>query len=618
MDFSLGPTPPNVLGNLTTDLIKRLAKNPYAPIDNAIAGTAKAFPRYEGLSTTLREWLGSLAVAKALTEYVEGRQGRDEVNLEELVGVLVRNTQFFVPVSAKVAAREIVSRFLVEIRDEYLKIPERGIPHIANRLEVLRAESWEQFEELKACEPPLHIDRPAKLTRERIDPLLRPYNTFIDMIGRASELSELEAFCDDLAAFRWKVLTGHGGVGKTRLALELAKRREQSGWRAGFLSTESLKSWVGRDRFQTWAPAADTLVIIDYAGGRTDHLRILIERCGGWAEERDGRARVRLLLLEREADPESGWLHGLLSSPQGSLRDQIEGALVPVREIKEPGGRDTDAAIVEILQATFDAWSRLPGEGKSPSSPALDEAALRELRRQTEGRPLLLQMAALRACDHGKPEMLTGWKREDLLDHAVKRERHYVERRLGAGTTRARLVERGIALLTFTGPMAKDDPKWLKLLAADSEARGFPHAQSGEVSEDVAGLLGESRDGGASRIVPLGPDLLAEAFAVTVFSAGSGSPVAAIEAAVNCSGDAAWDSLLRAAADLRNVGEMSVVSRWLEDLKRKWKGELRRAASRALKALATETSSASVVSLQATRNNLLDICQDLLWSEELR
>jgi hypothetical protein len=566
MPFSLGQIPAHILGNLANDLIKRLPKNPYAPIDNTIARTAAAFPQYEGLCRTLREWLGSLAVARALTKYVEGRLGRGEVDLEELVDVLIRDAQFYLPDGAEAAASEIISRFLVEIRDQYLKLPQRGIPHIANRLEILRAESWEQFDELIACEPALHIDRPAKLTRERIDPLLRPHNAFIGLIGRMSELAELDAFCDDPAAFRWKVLTGHGGVGKTRLALELAKRREQSGWRAGFLSTESVKSWVGCDRFQAWAPVADTLVTIDYAGGRTDHLKILLERCGGWAEERDGRARVRLLLLEREADPESGWLHGLLSSPEGSLRDQIQGALAPVREIKVPGGPDSDAAIVEILRATFEAWARLPGERKAPPFPELDEAALRELRRQTEGRPLLLQMAALRACDHGKPEMLTGWRREDLLEYAVRRERHYVERRCGAGTTRALLVERGVAFLTFTGPTAKDDRKWLRLLSADAQTRGYPHAQPGEVSQDVAALLGESQEDHGSRIVPLGPDLLAEAFAVTVFSAGSGSPVRAIEAALKCAGPAAWVSLLRATVDLYGLEKLGTIESWLVSL----------------------------------------------------
>jgi hypothetical protein len=553
MGSFLGKITLGVLGNLTADLLEWLAKKPCVPIDNAIASTAAAFPQYEGLPATLRQWLSSLAVAKVLAKCVEGRQGREEIHLEELVDALMRDTQFFLPGGARKAAQEIVSRFLVEIREEYLKVPERGIPHVANRLEILRAESWEQFEELRACEPPLRIDRPRPLTRERIDLLLRPHNAFIRLIGRASELGQLDAFCDAPAAFRWKVLTGHGGVGKTRLALELAKGREHSGWRAGFLPGESLKSWVSRDRFGTWAPLADTLLIIDYAANKTEHLETLLERCGRWADERPGAVRLRLLLLEREADLKSGWLHDLLGTPEGSLRDQIQGALEPGLEIKAPGGHESDAAVMDILRATFDAWSRLPGDGKAPPFPALDEAALGELRRQTEGRPLLLQMAALRVCDHGKPEMLTGWKREDLLDYAVERERHYVGRRFGADTPRALLAERAIAFLTFIGPMPRDDPKWRALLAEDAQSLGFPHTQPGEVSADVAALLGESQDGPTARIVPLGPDLLARAFAVTVLSQPPGSLVPAIEAMLERAGVLAWWGLVRAAADLNGL-----------------------------------------------------------------
>jgi hypothetical protein len=191
----------------------------------------------------------------------------------------------------------------------------------------------------KAYDPSLQIDRPMKLTRERIDLLLQPQNAFIPLIGRTSELAELNAFCDDPAAFRWKVLTGSPGIGKTRLALELAKSREQSGWHAGFLSAYSLKSWVENNHFQTWAPTRDTLIIIDHAATTVGALKVLLARCARWADERTVNIRLRLVLLEREAHPEGGkfhehdWLHGLVTSRQGSLRDQIQGALGPSRNL---------------------------------------------------------------------------------------------------------------------------------------------------------------------------------------------------------------------------------------------------------------------------------------------
>jgi tetratricopeptide (TPR) repeat protein len=484
--------------------------------------------------------------------------------------VFLRDTQFFLPDAAHEAAGKIVTHFLVEVRDEYLKIPALGIPLVANRVEEVLTLVRSYFERLDIPipaappQPSLQIDRPKTLTRERLNLLLRPYNEFIGVIGRDPEMGALDLFCNHPAAFRWKVMTGDGGVGKTRLALELAKRLKDSGWCAGFLSAAALASFVQHDEFPRWAPLVGMLIVVDYAASKTEDLKRLLEQCGRWGQEPGGAIRLRLLLLEREAVPESGWLHGLLGSTEGLLRDQIQDALEPIMEVKAPGRDDPNAAMQDILRATFDAWSRLPGQSKTPPFPALDQAALRELRRQTEGRPLFLQMAALRACAEGDTSGLARWGREDLLHDAVERERQYVEKRFGAGATRTLLAERGIAFLTFTGPMSKDEPRWLKLLAADAHSLGFPHAQPGEVSEDVASLLSESQEGNAARIEPLGPDLLAEAFAVTVFSGRAGSPALAMKATLECAGPLqAWGSWLRATVDLYELPRLGIIESWL-------------------------------------------------------
>ena len=41
----------------------------------------------------------------------------------------------------------------------------------------------------------------------------------------------------------------------------------------------------------------------------------------------------------------------------------------------------------------------------------------------------------------------------------------------------------------------KDDPHWLDLLRKDAEACGHPQGRPGEVSRDVAALLGEEQGG---------------------------------------------------------------------------------------------------------------------------
>lgn len=236
----------------------------------------------------------------------------------------------------------------------------------------------------------LQIDRPAPLRREPLSRLLRPYNGFIPLIGREAEVAELAAFCDHESPFRWMVLTGDGGMGKTRLALEFARRREEDGWSAGFLSAEGLRHWVRHDGFPRWSPLADTLVVIDYAASKVQDLKPLLERFGRWGVDATEDARLRLLLLEREADRDSGWLHELRGSGEGAVRDQIADSLADVRDIEPPGAQAPDEVLIEILRATFESWSTLPGP-PAPLFPALNQDDLREIRRNTMGRPLLLQ-----------------------------------------------------------------------------------------------------------------------------------------------------------------------------------------------------------------------------------
>jgi tetratricopeptide (TPR) repeat protein len=229
-----------------------------------------------------------------------------------------------------------------------------------------------------------------------------------------------------------------------------------------------------------------------------------------------------------------------------------------------PCRSDSEFAILDILRATFDAWSRLPEEREAPPFPALDP--LGALWKFPFPTPLVFEIAAIGACEKGNPAILTTWKGEDLLDYAVVRERCYVEDCFGLGSERALLAERGVALLTFLGPMAKDDPKWLNLLESDAKRYGCRRIPPSRVSEDVAALLGEGEEDHALKITPLGPDLLAEAFAVEVLRNSPVSLDPEIEATLECAGHTAWISLLRAAVDLYKLGKFGVIDFWLQSL----------------------------------------------------
>src|SRR5579863_4905385 len=61
--------------------------------------------------------------------------------------------------------------------------------------------------------------------------LLDPRRRLVDFIGRERELAGMLTWCEDGRPRGVRLVTGPGGVGKTRLSVELCARLEPRGWR---------------------------------------------------------------------------------------------------------------------------------------------------------------------------------------------------------------------------------------------------------------------------------------------------------------------------------------------------------------------------------------------------
>jgi Mrp family chromosome partitioning ATPase len=124
--------------------------------------------------------------------------------------------------------------------------------------------------------------------------LLDPRREVVGFVGRETELAELMAWCENNSGGRLRLVTGPGGVGKTRLAVELADRVRKAGWRAeritGGAETQAIPALraVTRDR---------TLLIVDYAETRSGLGQML----SALASELGAGVRV-LLLARADAD----------------------------------------------------------------------------------------------------------------------------------------------------------------------------------------------------------------------------------------------------------------------------------------------------------------------------
>lgn len=121
-----------------------------------------------------------------------------------------------------------------------------------------------------------------------------------DITGREAELKVLWDFLEANDPFRWWLMTGVGGVGKSALALHLCREAHNYGWQAGFVvsGTKALLPVPNADRTPLKHP---TLLIVDsvtslFQDGKAIWPEILRE-VSNWKHPAD--ARLRILFIDR-------------------------------------------------------------------------------------------------------------------------------------------------------------------------------------------------------------------------------------------------------------------------------------------------------------------------------
>jgi hypothetical protein len=126
--------------------------------------------------------------------------------------------------------------------------------------------------------------------------------TFVGRAAQCRQLAEWRASPQSIAVL---CFTGVAGAGKTRLAIEACETAEAEGWAAGFARSEELARFHATQNLVHWALDRDTLIVIDYAA---TSLALLKSWFAAIAPERirEGH-KLRILLLERQGDPENGW-----------------------------------------------------------------------------------------------------------------------------------------------------------------------------------------------------------------------------------------------------------------------------------------------------------------------
>jgi len=222
--------------------------------------------------------------------------------------------------------------------------------------------------------------------------------------ARQPELDKLNSWLDDAdypQAVR--LITGAGGLGKTRMALHLCQQRIASGWFAGFLDSDLAAKELASGWQALKALKQPLLIVIDYAETRQDSLLALLKAMLQSLAEQP----VRLLLLARDG---------------GEWWDKLPGKNTTCESLLSgyatSGPYDLSPLHNEIQDRRHAYRQALNAFAEALNVPAPD--VIPELAGEHFGRPLYLQMAALLALHGERPTTAQGLTRA-LLNH----ERRY-------------------------------------------------------------------------------------------------------------------------------------------------------------------------------------------------
>ncbi|MEO1093152.1 MAG: hypothetical protein AAFX81_21245, partial [Pseudomonadota bacterium] len=345
--------------------------------------------------------------------------------------------------------------------------------------------------------------------------LLLPENEVVPLVGRDDVRADLDAWLADDAPISVRLVTGEGGSGKTRLAIDLCRGAEAGGWTAGFAATEEMARFHGQTNVEAWRPDKPVLVVVDYAATKGPVLQRWLT---GLARMRSlpEAGKLRLLLLERHGSRDGGWWQALTQFGGIEAR-RLQRMIDP----PEPIGLMPIAAADDrrrVLAAVMAAASALDGREPplAPPEPGADPWFDRRLADPSaDNSPLLLHMAALAAVQARQAHKLDRSRTElalELADQEILRLRKLAENR-GVGPA---LFQHLVAAVTVEGGV--DGEGLQRLLTEEGAALNAPmsiddvHARRNAL---LAALTPPERHGAAPAAAKLvdavRPDLVGEA-----------------------------------------------------------------------------------------------------------
>ena len=347
--------------------------------------------------------------------------------------------------------------------------------------------------------------------------LLRPDMGITRLLGRDEQLKDFLGWAKSKKLFSIRSVIGPAGAGKTRFALELLKalkanrsRKGKSliagGWCGGFLDFDEVEAFDTKQSLSQCVWPNPVLIVVDYAATAGSILGTWLNFTARYLSEKS--RPVRVLLLERRADTQAGWLSSLLSY-DSDTSPGLRGWFDPAEPISlEPL---TGAEVRrELLQNMLGVLAKRT-KASVPPLPKPGEKAFFDKRLNADqwANPLYLMMAAAVAVGRGEEKPLVdvlALSRTDLAQGLARREISRIKR--GTEDEAKQLLR---IYLAVCATLARGlDAAGAMSMAKSIEKQTNLKCQGGSrlIVGDLMRLLAGD-DGGVGGI---GPDIVGEAF----------------------------------------------------------------------------------------------------------
>ena len=337
-----------------------------------------------------------------------------------------------------------------------------------------------------------HVGLP-RAVGDRQSELLRPRHRVVPIVGRERFMAQLALWRDADSSVGIAFVTGGGGFGKTRLAVEACIAAEQTGWTAGLLDGDAARAHPERLAHLGEWPGR-LLVAIDYAETRPDVVRELLREL----QRRPGGPAARLVLICRQAlerhELERLFGGGDAKEELGELLARAEPFRLPAEEIdRHELFRGAAGAFTALLHGTSDVGTQV------------------SLRADHFARPLFVSVAALLACQHPDLDIDALTEEQIMLEVIDRHETRYwqqtADRRQLA--LDPEIQRTAVAIAAVVG--ARDERDALALVDIVPGLADAPGERKQAIAAWLSSLYGSGSLSASPVIVPLDPDPLAEA-----------------------------------------------------------------------------------------------------------